>query len=246
MPEKQKNTQPFIIDRRTLIKGTAGIGLAPRFPLIGSEGASAQTPTAMPDGFALVSSMRMPLFSVSGGQANDLLTGRHHRLGRRWVTRQCASQCFRARRSGAEWLHARRNAARLQFTCGSPLERNRRSSAGTGGPGRFPGRMYSPSTDSIPSGTVRAGDEMIQVAFVGDIVPGRNVHNKMIAYGDFTHPFLKIAPQMSAYDIAIANLEGNLSSNIPAPTDTHTFSFVSDPAMLEGLSAGRDRRRQSG
>ena len=63
----------------------------------------------------------------------------------------------------------------------------------------------------------------------------------MVAYGDFTHPFLKIAPQMSAYDVAIANLEGNLSSNIPAPTDTHTFSFVSDPAMLEGfLLAGID------
>jgi poly-gamma-glutamate synthesis protein (capsule biosynthesis protein) len=85
------------------------------------------------------------------------------------------------------------------------------------------------------------GRDSIRIAMAGDIVPGRNVHNKMLAYGDFTHPFRKVAAELNGYDIAVANLEGNLSSNIEPPADAHTFSFVSDPAMIEGMvQAGFD------
>jgi poly-gamma-glutamate synthesis protein (capsule biosynthesis protein) len=81
----------------------------------------------------------------------------------------------------------------------------------------------------------------IRIGVVGDIVPGRNVHNKMAAYGDFTHPFHKIADELSSYDLTFANLEGNISANIAPPEDAHTFSFVSDPAMIEGFKmAGID------
>lgn len=85
------------------------------------------------------------------------------------------------------------------------------------------------------------GKESISVAVVGDIVPGRNVHNKMLAYGDFSHPFRKIAAELRRADVTIANLEGNLSSTILPPGDAHTYSFVSDPAMIDGLKlAGID------
>lgn len=84
-------------------------------------------------------------------------------------------------------------------------------------------------------------EEAIQISVVGDIVPGRNVHNKMVEYGDFLHPFRKIAPVLSASDVTFANLEGNLSWNITPPADAHTFSFVSDPTMIEGFTlAGID------
>ena len=53
---------------------------------------------------------------------------------------------------------------------------------------------------------------------VGDIVPGRNVGAKMRAYDDYTHPFLKIATELSSYDVSIANLEGNLSANFSRRT----------------------------
>ncbi len=89
----------------------------------------------------------------------------------------------------------------------------------------------------VPNGA----DTIIRIGVVGDIVPGRNVANKMIEYGDFTHPFLKVAAELQSYDITFANLEGNLSSNIPPPTDAHTFSFIADPAMVDGLKlAGID------
>ncbi|MGH2548506.1 MAG: CapA family protein, partial [Thermomicrobiales bacterium] len=86
----------------------------------------------------------------------------------------------------------------------------------------------------------QAGDAApMRVAFVGDIVPGRNVSAKIAYYGsDWVRPFRKIAPELKSYDTVIANLEGNVSANIAAPTDPHTFSFVSDPAFIEGLVYG--------
>lgn len=80
-----------------------------------------------------------------------------------------------------------------------------------------------------------------RLGVVGDIVPGRNVHAHMVQYGDFTRPFLRVAPLLSSFDITIANLEGNLSATLPQPSDAHSFSFVSDPAMLDGMAlAGID------
>lgn len=80
-----------------------------------------------------------------------------------------------------------------------------------------------------------------RLGVVGDIVPGRNVHAHMVQYGDFTRPFLRTAPLLRSFDITIANLEGNLSATLPQPADAHSFSFVSDPAMLDGMAlAGID------
>lgn len=81
----------------------------------------------------------------------------------------------------------------------------------------------------------------VRIGVVGDIVPGRNVHLHMQQYGDFTRPFRRIAPLLSAFDVTVANLEGNLSDALPQPADPHSVTFVSRPAMLEGFAlAGID------
>lgn len=80
-----------------------------------------------------------------------------------------------------------------------------------------------------------------RLGVVGDIVPGRNVHLHMERYGDFTRPFLRVAPLLNSFDLTIANLEGNLSDTLPQPQDSHSFSFVSNPLMIEGMTlAGID------
>lgn len=85
------------------------------------------------------------------------------------------------------------------------------------------------------------GVEPVRVGVVGDIVPGRNVHLHMQQYGDYTRPFRRIAPLLSAFDVTVANLEGNLSDSLPQPADPHSVTFVSSPAMLEGFAlAGID------
>ena len=63
----------------------------------------------------------------------------------------------------------------------------------------------------------------------------------MVEYGDFTHPFRQVAGLLAGFDLTFANLEGNLSATLPQPENTHSFSFVSDPAMIEGFKlAGID------
>lgn len=80
-----------------------------------------------------------------------------------------------------------------------------------------------------------------RIGVIGDIVPGRNVHLHMQRYGDFTRPFLRVAPLLSSFDVTVANLEGNLSDSLPQPVDSHSFSFVSNPVMVEGMQlAGID------
>ncbi len=94
--------------------------------------------------------------------------------------------------------------------------------------------------DPLREGDV-GGEPTVRIGVVGDIVPGRNVHYKMAEYGDFTRPFHKVAGILSSFDVAIANLEGNLSDSLLQPADTHSFTFVSSPAMIEGFKlAGLD------
>jgi len=81
----------------------------------------------------------------------------------------------------------------------------------------------------------------VRIGVVGDIVPGRNVHLHMVEYGDFTRPFLRVAPLLRSFDVTVANLEGNLSDTLAQPADPHSVSFVSSPEMLEGFQlAGID------
>ena len=85
------------------------------------------------------------------------------------------------------------------------------------------------------------GEPTLRIGVAGDIVPGRNVHQHMVKYGDFTRPFRKVAPLLSGYDLTFANLEGNLSSTLSQPADPHSTAFVSDPSMLDGFKlAGID------
>ena len=103
--------------------------------------------------------------------------------------------------------------------------------------------VLSVGTDDPWRAADPGAEPLVRIAVVGDIVPGRNVHFKMVEYGDFLRPFRAVAPHLAAYDLTIANLEGNLSATLPQPaeTDPNSFSFVSDPAMIEGFKlAGID------
>ena len=67
------------------------------------------------------------------------------------------------------------------------------------------------------------GQAPMRIGVVGDIVPGRNVHLHMLEYGDFTRPFLRVAPLLRSFDVTVANLEGNLSDTLPG-LQTHIRS----------------------
>jgi poly-gamma-glutamate capsule biosynthesis protein CapA/YwtB (metallophosphatase superfamily) len=196
---------------------------------------AAQSVAGLPTGMALVTSPRLPLFGIGSGDVERLLGGQI-----------------------ADWRE-------LGSAVSLPVEviglSNASPTAGAASVADYealvaefdarPGAVALAPVDQVDFRAsvlavdgfdpVRSGEGVIRVGVVGDIVPGRNVNNKMVAFGDYTHPFHKVAAELNGYDVMIANLEGNLSSSILPPEDAHTFSFVSSPEMVEGFKlAGID------
>ena len=63
----------------------------------------------------------------------------------------------------------------------------------------------------------------------------------MAAYGDFTHPFRKIAGELAPTISPLPISKATSQRTLRLPSDAHTFSFVSDPAMIDGFKlAGID------
>lgn len=196
----------------------------------------------VPEAMALVASPRLPLFGIGSADLEGILSGQL-----------------------VDWADAG-SAARLpvevlalegQAPAGAtPVATFPDYDALVAGLGDRPGgvalvpleqvdfRVNVLSVDGVDP--LRDGDDdgakpLLRIGVVGDIVPGRNVHAKMVFYGDFTHPFLEVADSLAAFDLTFANLEGNLSAALPQPEDIHSFSFVSDPAMIDGFKlAGID------
>ncbi len=77
---------------------------------------------------------------------------------------------------------------------------------------------------------------MIAIAMAGDLQPGRAVRRESQARGE-NWPFQRIAPLLRRADLAVANLEGALSDNIPPPADPMTFYFVGTGGFVRALSS---------
>ncbi len=195
----------------------------------------ARNAVAIPDGMALVTSPRTPLFDIGPDDAGQLLAGAFAN----WT--DLGSPVGRAIEPVA--VGAKPPAGM------TPIETYADYESLIKGFEKRPGAVAMIPVDQIdfrvnvlsvgghdPLREPASGDTPVRVAFVGDIVPGRNVDNKMQHYGDYTHPFLKMAKVLSRFDATIANLEGNLSDSLPHPTDAHTFTFVSSPEMVTGLT----------
>ena len=196
--------------------------------------------TGVPDGMALVASPRLPLAAIGPDDPWRLLTGAVANWGAlgsavampvRPVTLAGASYAGIQSDRTFDTYDALADAVRADPSAVAlvPLE--------------LVDVRVQPLTvgESNPLRTALGGVTPIHIGIVGDIVPGRNVHLHMVEYGDYTRPFRRIAPLLSAFDLTVANLEGNLSDSLPQPADPHSVTFVSSPAMLEGFAqAGID------
>jgi poly-gamma-glutamate synthesis protein (capsule biosynthesis protein) len=76
----------------------------------------------------------------------------------------------------------------------------------------------------------------LDLAVGGDIMLGRGVNNKMVAYNDYRYPYRAIQQELAAADLRVANLECVITDLIPIPTDNFTFSFVTKKQAVEGLT----------
>jgi poly-gamma-glutamate capsule biosynthesis protein CapA/YwtB (metallophosphatase superfamily) len=77
------------------------------------------------------------------------------------------------------------------------------------------------------------------IGFGGDVVPGRNPHQRFGAPDDPTHSFTEIGSLLAGYDVSVVNVEGALSA-ASAGAGTAT-PFAAGPAFTAGLKlAGVD------
>jgi poly-gamma-glutamate capsule biosynthesis protein CapA/YwtB (metallophosphatase superfamily) len=231
-------------DRRRLVKGAAGAGIAgatgARLFTQRPVSAAAQEVADLPAGMALVASPRMPLFDVGGADVAKLLGASVESWSEVGAPIELPIEPLTIEGQVPDGMTPTESFASYDELATELMKR--------------PGAVALVPADQVdfqanvlavdgydPVRQMGGDEETLRIGVVGDIVPGRNVHFKMVAYGDYTHPFLKIASELNSYDLTFANLEGNLSNNIQAPTDAHTFSFVSSPQMLDGFKlAGID------
>lgn len=70
---------------------------------------------------------------------------------------------------------------------------------------------------------------------VGDVMLSRSVLNRMHSYGSYSHPYEQTYNVLRAADLTVANLEGQLSDNIPPSADEYTMTFISPTEAAAGL-----------
>src|SRR5215216_4937579 len=202
--------------RRTFLAGAIGAGAAGFAATTGWRrytSAAFQAAPPVPDGYALVTSPRVPLFGVGESEVAQLLAGQIPDWAEVGSGVSMAITPLAIEGQVSEGAQPAKNVADYEALVAEfantpggvavvPLDQVdfRVNVLSVGG--------FDPLRD-------QDGEEpLLRIAFVGDIVPGRNVNNKMVQFGDYTHPFHKIARELSAYNLSIANLEGNLSANI--------------------------------
>jgi poly-gamma-glutamate synthesis protein (capsule biosynthesis protein) len=77
---------------------------------------------------------------------------------------------------------------------------------------------------------------ILDVTAVGDIMLGRGVNNKMVAYGDYTYPYKAAHDELHSADFRVANLECTITDLVAPPSDPATFTFISAKKAVDGLT----------
>jgi poly-gamma-glutamate synthesis protein (capsule biosynthesis protein) len=73
------------------------------------------------------------------------------------------------------------------------------------------------------------------MAVAADIILGRGVNNKMVAYNDYLYPFRKMRDELMSADWRVANLECTLTDLVPPPEDPYTTTFITSRRAVDGL-----------
>ncbi len=77
---------------------------------------------------------------------------------------------------------------------------------------------------------------VLDLAAVGDIMLGRTVNTKMVAYHDYLYPYRKMRDELLSADLRVANLECTVTDTAAVPSDPYTFTFVSSKRAITGLT----------
>jgi poly-gamma-glutamate synthesis protein (capsule biosynthesis protein) len=198
--------------------------------------------SAVPEGMALVTSPRLPLFDLASQEVGGLVSGQIPT----WIEVGSALE-LAVTPVALDGVAMDGLVASQSFPDFADLSGWLNSPEGHGGVALVPVDQIDVTVNVLaidgfdPLRNGEHSDPITRIGFVGDIVPGRNVEIKMRQYNDYTHPFHRVANVLKSFDLTVANLEGSLSDNLAVPTDGSTFDFLASTQMLEGFQmAGID------
>ena len=92
-------------------------------------------------------------------------------------------------------------------------------------------RLLATSLASALAPTVPTFDMVV----APDIILGRGVNNKMVAYNDYLYPFRKVRNEFMSADWRVANLECTITDLLQPPADPYTFTFITARRAVDGL-----------
>ncbi len=239
-----------MLNRRDLIAGSAALGASLALP--SASGAQDSTPEAptpssggprLPEGYALVTSIRLPLAGIAGSQEAPLIQGEVANW--RDVGAPVSRPVTPVAIDGLEpsgMTPAQKVADYEELV--SVLD------ADTGAMAVVPVEqidfrvntlkidgvdpLLSSGTDSAP---------IARIGAAGDIIPGRNVANYIRRYDDFTMPLQRVKTVLADFDITFANFECFISETLESPelVDPGALDFLTRPQFVPALvDAGID------
>lgn len=231
------------LTRRHFLTGSALTGTALTFPH--GRPATAPSPIAqvrqLPAGFALVTSLRLPLAGIAAESVAPLIQG-----------------------DVSNWTEVGAPVSRpivpmmlagIQPDGMTPTETadtvDALATAMDAEPGSFTVlpldqvdfRFNTLLIDGIDPLSAAGTDAapIVKIGAAGDIIPGRNVANYIAKTGNFKMPLQRVKSVLSMFDITFANFECFISETLEMPTGVGILDFLTRPAFVPGLvEAGID------
>lgn len=233
------------LNRRQLLAGATALG-ASGFLLPGTAAAQDTTvpvETGLPQGTALVTSIRLPLTGVGSGDVQPLLQG----AVANWrdvgapVSVPVAAVAIdgivpEGMSPAATANDYEELVATLDVNTGAlavvPLDQidfrvNTLKIDGTD-------PLLAAGTDAAP---------VVRIGAAGDIIPGRNVANYIRRYDDFSMPLARVKDVLADFDFTFANFECFISETLESPelTDPGSLDFLTRPQFVPSMvEAGID------
>lgn len=231
------------INRREFVIGSSALaGATVSFP-IATERSLAQSARHLPDGYALVTSLRLPLAGIGAANLEGLINGA--------ITDWSAVGCPISIAPVPMAIDGIVPAG-LQPT-NTVADFNELATELDANPGGFAVvpvdqidfRVNTLKVDGVDpllaSGTDSA--PIVRIGAVGDIIPGRNVAAHIREFGDYSVPLARTKSVLAEFDFTFANFECFISETLEFPelVDANALDFLTRPDFVPTLvEAGID------
>ncbi len=228
--------------REFVIGTTAAAGAALTMP-IASERVLAQSARHLPSGYAMVTSLRLPLAGIGSGNLEGLING----AITDWAEVGCAVSIKPVPLAIDGIVPA---GLTPETTVADFNELATQLDSTPGGFAVVPVdqidfRVNTLKVDGadplLASGT--EADPIVRVGAVGDIIPGRNVAAHIREFGDYSAPLQRAKSVLAEFDFTFANFECFISETLEFPelVDANALDFLTRPDFVPTMvDAGID------